>query len=94
MSKCGEPWTFESVGRHNKPVLRDRDGYEGAQLYRWTRIVSCVNALADRDPEKLDALIEAAKEMVNSGKESTDPQDWINASDRLEAALAAFEDGK
>ena len=87
----GEPWKTNShaqlVDRTRMNILNDRDSR--------LRAVACVNALAGRDPAKLDALVEAVKRVSARATDMGDmcavPSESI---DGLDAALAAFEGGR
>ena len=84
----GEPWKTNShaqlVDRTRMNILNDRDSR--------LRAVACVNALASRDPAKLDALVEAVKavegESLDCGRQYEVSTETIEA---MFTALAAFE---
>src|SRR5690606_28834556 len=83
----GEPWRRENDGsvlnRHGHIAVCCRE-----------RIVACVNALAGRDPEKLEGLLEAVKTVVVEDSRMEDGQsvhDFRPDIIDLANALAAFE---
>lgn len=82
----GEEWSVERQGdKRGYRVIGGVSGYEIAldiQEHDAERIVSCVNALDGRVPEKLRAVIEAASLLLIDSSE--------RAHVRLEAALRDF----
>lgn len=98
----GEPWAFNNDRKpsmeRSRPAYQDRDGktIPGKSTYAddgavRDRALACVNALAGREPAKLDALVECYRELLSHGFQTVygtpGEQLWQRSAD----ALAAFE---
>lgn len=103
----GEPWSYNkdrtATMERTRPAYQDRDGKQvpGKSTYAddgavRDRALACVNALAGRDPEKLDGFVKSAgpiRDWIMRMRDDVDGATVLQI-DAFTDALADFEGGE
>ena len=91
-----ESWGLGSImgdGYYIAEIWKTVRGGEETATSNAARIVECVNALAGLEPAAIPDLVEAAQGIFPASL-SSNPKVWIDAMDKLQAALAKMKEVK